>query len=120
LVQTRQNSSREGLDPARRVGDDDGVLADAVEHDEMPFALLAADVRDGRQGHMAEGFVGAPGALRREAEPLGGLHHPQEAGPTPVRADQVAKFREADGPAVMQRDGRQRRGAAIAPVLLSD
>ena len=110
--------AREGFDPARRVGQDDGALPDAVDDDEMPRSLVVAEVCDGRQRHTAQGLVRAPGALGRKAERLGGLHHRQEACAATVRTDQVAKLEEADGPAVVQRDRRQRRGATVAPVLL--
>ena len=83
----------------------------------MPPSLVA-EVCDGRQWHTAQGLVRAPGALGRKAERLGGLHHRQEACAATVRTDQVAKLEEADGPAVVQRDGRQRRGATVAPVPL--
>ena len=110
--------AREGLDPARRVGHDDGALPDAVDDDEMPRSLVVAEVCDGRQRHTAQGLVRAPGTLGRKAERLGGLHHRQEACAATVRTDQVAKLEEADGSAVVQRDRRQRRGATVAPVLL--
>ncbi len=112
--------ARESLDPTRRVGQDDGVLADAVDDNEMSLALVVAEVCDGRQRHTAQGFVRAPGAPGRKAERLGGLHHRPEAGPVTVRTNQVAKLEEADGPAVVQRDRRKRRGAAFAFVLLAN
>ena len=110
----------QGLDPARRVGHDDGALPDAVEDDEVAQPLVVADVCDGRQGDTAQGLVRPLDALGRKAERLGGLQQPEEVGADPVGAGQVAQLEEADGPAVVQRDRRQRRGAAVAPVLLAN
>ena len=72
------------------------------------------------QGHGSEGLGGPADGPGREAEPLGGLHQAQEIGAVPVGAGQVAHLRQREADAVVQGEGGQCRGPAVALVILAD
>jgi hypothetical protein len=91
-----------------------------MHDDEVPQAFAVADVRDGREGHLGQRLVGPLDALGGEAQLFGRLHQAEQARPDPVGAGQVAHLLQADGPTVVQRDGGQGGGAAVALVYLAD
>jgi hypothetical protein len=94
------------------------MLLDVVEDHEVPKAALFVEVGDGGEGHLEEGLVGAFDALANEAELFGGSLQVAEGGAPPVDADESAQLVQGGRGPVVQQDGRQCGGGAIARVRL--
>jgi hypothetical protein len=103
-----------------RIGHDDPVLGQAVKHHKVAQSFLGPDVGDGWQRYLGQGLVEPLDRLGREAEVLSGLDEPEQVGPGPVCAGQLAHLLQSNGPSVVERHRRQRRCTAIHHITLPD
>jgi hypothetical protein len=102
------------------IGEDDVFGSPRMEDDEMSAAEPATEMGDRRQRALRDRVVRRPDALGPETEALGDPREGQKVRAVAVECRLAREARIIERAAVIGRDGRQRRQAAVVAAALAD